>query len=121
MENGEFFKNIGKRIRQIRLQRDLTQEELGERANLHYSYIGQVERGDKLPSLKTLSKIAKALNVSLDYVLEDPATYEAQPDTEAAINELVTMVRTRPVQQIKLLISVCRTILEELDSWERAT
>ncbi|TYP49220.1 helix-turn-helix domain-containing protein [Thermosediminibacter litoriperuensis] len=120
MENGEIFKDIGKRIRQIRLQRDLTQEELGERANLHYSYIGQVERGDKIPSLKTLSKIAKALNVSLDYVLEDVKTYEARPDTEAAINELVTMIKTRPAHQIKMLVSVCRTIIEELDSWERS-
>lgn len=120
LENGEIFKDIGKRIRQIRLQRDLTQEELGERANLHYSYIGQVERGDKIPSLKTLSKIAKALNVSLDYVLEDVKTYEARPDTEAAINELVTMIKTRPAHQIKMLVSVCRTIIEELDSWERS-
>ncbi|MBC7105405.1 MAG: helix-turn-helix transcriptional regulator, partial [Firmicutes bacterium] len=36
---------MGRRIREARSKLGLTQEQLGERANLHYSYIGQVERG----------------------------------------------------------------------------
>ena len=119
MEHKEIFYGIGKRIRRLRKQRNLTQEELGERAGLHYSYIGQVERGDKIPSLKTLSKIAQALNVSLDYILEDAETYKVKPDSESAINELLAMVKTRPTHEIKLLTSVCRTIIEELDSWKK--
>ncbi|MCF6096443.1 helix-turn-helix domain-containing protein [Thermovorax subterraneus] len=119
MEHREIFYGIGNRIRRLRKQRNLTQEELGERAGLHYSYIGQVERGDKIPSLKTLSKIAKALNVSLDYILEDAEIYKAQADSDSAINELLAMVKTRPPHEIKLLASVCRTIIEELDSWKK--
>lgn len=42
----------------------LTQEELAERAELHHTYIGQVERGEKNLTLTTLERIVNALDVS---------------------------------------------------------
>lgn len=119
MTTDQIFKDIGKKIRQIRLKQKLTQEELGERARLHYSYIGQMERGDKIPSLKTLNKIAKALNISLDYILEGPVKYNSDTSVENSINELVHMLRTRPAHQIEMLISICRYIIDELDNCEK--
>ncbi|MDI3481778.1 MAG: hypothetical protein PWQ97_1433 [Tepidanaerobacteraceae bacterium] len=119
MPTDEIFRDIGKKIRQIRQKQNLTQEELGEKANLHYSYIGQMERGDKIPSLKTLNKIAKALNVGLDYILEGPLKYSPASEAEEAINEFVHILRTRPARQTEMLISICRNIIEELDACER--
>lgn len=115
----EIFRDIGKKIRQIRRKQNLTQEELGEKANLHYSYIGQMERGDKIPSLKTLNRIAKALNVGLDYILEGPLKYSPASSAEDAINEFVHILRTRPARQTEMLISICRNIIEELDACEK--
>jgi transcriptional regulator with XRE-family HTH domain len=43
----------------------LSQEELGEKAGFHYTYIGGVERGQKNPSIETLQKIANALGANL--------------------------------------------------------
>ncbi|HHW03113.1 MAG TPA: helix-turn-helix transcriptional regulator [Thermoanaerobacterales bacterium] len=119
MPTDEIFRDIGKKIRQIRQKQNLTQEELGEKANLHYSYIGQMERGDKIPSLKTLNKIAKALNVSLDYILEGPIKYSVDSAAENSINEFVHILRTRPARQTEMLISICRNIIEELDAFEK--
>jgi transcriptional regulator with XRE-family HTH domain len=119
LSTDEIFKDIGKKIRQIRQKQNLTQEELGEKANLHYSYIGQMERGDKIPSLKTLNKIAKALNVGLDYILEGPIKYSAESSAEEAINEFIHLLRTRPARQTEMLISICRNIIDELDACEK--
>ncbi|WP_422449089.1 helix-turn-helix domain-containing protein [Thermoanaerobacterium sp. DL9XJH110] len=115
----EIFKDIGKKIRHIRLKQNLTQEELGEKANLHYSYIGQMERGDKVPSLKTLNKIAKALNVSLDYVLEGTKNCEESCSADDSISELIHLLKSRPPKQMEMLISIFKTIIAEFDKYEK--
>lgn len=51
-------------LRELREQQGLSQEELADRAGLHRTYISQVERGLKSPSLRTLERIAAALNMS---------------------------------------------------------
>jgi len=56
---------VGKRIRDLRNNKGLSQEELGEKAGFHFSYIGGVERAEKNISLLNLEKIANALGVSV--------------------------------------------------------
>jgi len=58
-------KLLGNRIRYLRNLRRLTQEQLGEKANLNYKYLGAIERGEKNPATDNLSKIAAALDVKL--------------------------------------------------------
>lgn len=56
---------LGKNIKKLRERKSWTQEELAEKANLHISYIGQIERGLRYPSLKVLFKIADALDIKI--------------------------------------------------------
>jgi transcriptional regulator with XRE-family HTH domain len=56
--------SFGKHLRKLRVERKLTQEELADRAGMHFTYIGQIERGLRNPSLVNLHKLAKALKVS---------------------------------------------------------
>jgi len=62
-------KEVGFNIRRIREEQDLSQEKLAELANLHRTYIGQIERGEKNIGLKNLQKIAKALKVNIKDLL----------------------------------------------------
>lgn len=59
---------VGKRLRQLRLQRGMTQRELAERVEggMDLSYIGKIERGEQNPSLKMLQKLGKVLEVPVD-------------------------------------------------------
>jgi len=59
------LKKIGQRIRDIRKQKGLSQEQLGEKAGFHFSYIGGVERAEKNITLINLLKIADALDVQI--------------------------------------------------------
>lgn len=61
---------VGFNIRTIREQRGLSQEQLGALAGLHRAYIGQIERGEKNIGLKNLEKIAKALNIHIQVLLD---------------------------------------------------
>lgn len=62
---------LGKRIREARLKKKMTQEQLSEKANIGLYYFGEVERGVKTPSLKVFVAIADALGVSTDSLLRD--------------------------------------------------
>jgi len=56
---------VGERIRNLRKERGWSQEELGEKADLHHTYVGAVERGEKNASIDTLDKIADALDIEM--------------------------------------------------------
>ena len=58
-------RKFGKRIRKLRMDRGLSQEKLAFLSNMHRTYIGGIERGERNPSLRNIEAIAKALDVSL--------------------------------------------------------
>ena len=60
---------IGKRIRRVRKKRGLTQEEAAEKAKIHVSTLGRIERGESNPPIQTISKIAYALGVKAKELL----------------------------------------------------
>ncbi len=62
-------KALGAKIKQIRKEKDLSQMEVAERANLNLTYYNQVENGKRNPSLKTIEKIARAFKVKVDDLL----------------------------------------------------
>jgi len=71
--NKKITENFGKRVRKLRMERGLSQEKLAFISNMHRTYIGGIERGERNPSLKNIEAIAKALNVPLSalFKLED--------------------------------------------------
>lgn len=56
---------VGKNVRKIRQQRDLTQEQLAFEAGIDLTYVGGIERGRRNPSLTVMARIADALSVPL--------------------------------------------------------
>ena len=61
----ELERRFGKRLKELRLARGLSQEELAFRVGIHRTYLGGIERGERNPSLRNLAAIAKGLGVSL--------------------------------------------------------
>jgi len=61
---------FGDRVRQLRKQKDISQEELAHRADLHRTYIGMIERAEKNITLMNIEKIAAALDVSISDLLK---------------------------------------------------
>ncbi len=66
----EINKQIGDKIREVRLAKGLSQEELAFEADLHRAYIGQIERGEKNIGLQNLQKIATALKIKISALVE---------------------------------------------------
>ncbi|MBL1209167.1 helix-turn-helix transcriptional regulator [Geminocystis sp. GBBB08] len=64
-------RKFGEKIRQIRKQQKMSQNELAEKSALHRTYIGAVERGERNITLINAEKIAQALSVKLFELLKD--------------------------------------------------
>ncbi len=62
----DFLLNVGERIRKIRKQKHLSIEELSDRCSLHYNYVGDIERGNRNISIKSLLKISKGLGIPVE-------------------------------------------------------
>lgn len=62
---------FGQAVRKFRLKRAISQERLAELADIHRTYIGDVERGTRNISLRNMTRIAKALQVPLSRLVQE--------------------------------------------------
>lgn len=102
-------KIIGKKIREYRKRRNLTQEALGERAGLHYTYIGQVERGEKDPSFKSLTDIAEALEINVDRLL---INYELNSEVKSIITDISNLLVDRNETELKIIYNLLENLTD---------
>ncbi|MBI1923317.1 helix-turn-helix domain-containing protein [Candidatus Poribacteria bacterium] len=102
--------DLGEKIRKLRKSARLTQEKLAEKADLSAYYIGQIERGEALPSLVVLQEIAKAFGLTLSQLLDFPSEQETP---EAIIEEIVRRLRAGDVPDVEGL-SLIREMIDRI-------
>ncbi len=61
---------FGLRVRELRDARSWSQEEMGEVSDLHWTYIGQVERGERNLTLLSIHKFARAFKIDMSELLK---------------------------------------------------
>ena len=103
------MQNIGKRIKDLRKQNDLTQEKLAEAIGMSTTYIGDMEARERFPSAETIDKIATALGVHPSTLFDDhgnPTSIQSSFREEygRTLQEELTCRLVREVAE------VCRTI-----------
>lgn len=69
MKRGILVK-FGNKVRERRIALNLSQEQLASRAGVHRTYVGMIERAEKNITLGNIQKIAKALELSLDKLMD---------------------------------------------------
>lgn len=72
--NCDINKIFGKKVAEMRKMQHLSQEELADKCNIHRTYIGSIERGEKSPTLNTVEKIANGLNVDISIIFDNGET-----------------------------------------------
>jgi len=107
----DILKKLGKRIREERKIKGLTQEKLAEKVELTPVYIGYIETGKQAPYLKTLERIAKSLGVEV-YELFMFEEGEKRAARKAAIQELVLLMQGKTPDEIRFTASILRQVLE---------
>ena len=90
---------IGRRLKRLREDRGLTQKEFASeiKGGMDYTYIGKIERGEQLPSLKVLLKVCEAFSVPIGYFFQDE---EAAAMIELCLYGLGSHVRGQKWQEL---------------------
>ena len=74
--------SFSKKLREIRRRKNLSQAEMGKILGLHYTHISRYERGVSKPTVESLKRIAEALEVTTDYLIEDKPDKAAKAKIE---------------------------------------
>ena len=107
----EILEVFGRRLKQLRKDKKLTQEEVAEKLQLHNSYIGLLERGERIPSLITLDKIAKFFGVKpADLIMEEKKAEKYSMKQK----ELLYIVRDGSQEEIDRLYKIAKIVMGEI-------
>jgi len=102
--------NVGARIKHFRNLARLSQEKLAWQAGIAPAFLGQLERGLKSPTVKTLDKLTRALDISLAELFSGPA--DVSDEKSAAIKQVVYQMRDLPLESIQNLSVIIQNIQE---------
>lgn len=69
MAGTAFIRAFAAEVRRGRAALNLSQEELADRANLHRNYVGMIERGERIPTLLAVERIAKGLRLKVSELM----------------------------------------------------
>jgi len=98
---------FGRRLRELRERRGLTQQQLGEMAELGFKYLGSVERGQENPSLRVMIKVSEALGVELRDLFEFEHEETSKTELRKKMDRLLKAADVATLQQaVKLLRSL---------------
>lgn len=112
----DIYKQLSKRVREERSLRGWTQEELAERAGVHLSFIGQIERGIKKPSLATVQCLAEALGVDTGLLL---GPSPRRPEPYPIEHKVADLIRDASPAQKRHLYEAFRDMVRALRRFPR--
>lgn len=92
---------LGKRIRDIRLEKKISIQKLADCAGVQRSFINQLENGDRLPSFGTLIAIINTLEVSADELLYDYIQIPRPDIIETSINRKLQNASEQQIKRIE--------------------
>lgn len=101
---------VGENIRYLRKERGLSQEVLAYKAGINSSYLGQVERGQKSPTIDCLDKISKALGTSLSELVGNVAP-AAIPAAQTTLAKIYYQLHDRPEEEQEAVYELIKLFL----------
>ncbi len=99
-------KLFGKRIKELRKQRNLTQEELSEKLGVFQKQIGNIETGTTFTTMGNIVKLARIFNVDVKDLFE----FNHQKSREDIINEISEIIINTPDEKLKTIYRVIKDI-----------
>lgn len=97
------YKEMGKRIKEVRNKIGITQEKLAEQIDVSPSYISEIERGTSICSLAVLVSISEILETNIDYLINGIN----ETNIDYSFSEILKDI---PKKEHKLYINICKNI-----------
>lgn len=114
------YESVGKRIKECRLNKNLTQDALAELVEVNPSFLSNIERGKAKMSTETLASIARNLYTSIDYLLFGDITLEYNQYTNIAVLEIQEILKDKHKEDVNAFITFCKSFtefLKKINKW----
>jgi len=100
-----FYRSVGQRIRELRRHREMNIQQLADAIDLDAGFMGQIERGVGVPSLKTLALVAEALKVPLaEFFKDDPQG----PSDDFLIRETAQILKRQKPRERRAVLNLIK-------------
>ena len=107
--NNDFKKNLGLRIRELRIANKYTQEQLAEKVDMERSNLTRIERGNQFPNAENLEKFTKIFNITSNELF-DFNHYKDKTDLINEINQALENFDTDRVQFVHKTVMNLKSI-----------
>ena len=101
-------KKLGKRIQELRKQRNLTQSQLAEKINVEVVTISRIENGSRFPKRENLENIARTLNVPI----KDLFDFEHHAGKSLLLKEINAMLKSVKLEDIQYFYRILKMHIE---------
>src|SRR5574344_2938153 len=101
MQNYLNLEVLGKRVRQGRLKKDMTQYALAEEVGVSQNFLGDIERGVKAPSITTSIRLANVLGISLDVLFAESLKIEADETKDIYLTDNELAIAKKFIKELR--------------------
>jgi len=104
---------IGTRLKAVRLEKELTQEQLAQQIDISHDVVSNVERGVSSASLDLLETFCVALGYSVTDLFDDIDGEEYSREKQSYIFDIVTMLKALPEKECRKLRDIVKVSVED--------
>ena len=109
MKSIDYF-SLGAKIKATRKEQNYTQEQLSEICDISIGFLAHIEAGTRIPSLESIFKISRALNLSIDYLLFDTTVHD-----DNFIQYVTTAIQNKPAESYSRFCKIVKVLAENID------
>lgn len=106
----DIYIKAGINIRLFRKKEGLNLEELAKKAGISTSFLSNIEKGSRKPTLDTVEKIANALNIGIATIFSDKLSLSYLPEENTITLEIMTIVSSKKLEDKKRILSILKIL-----------
>ena len=99
---------LGKRIRYLRRVKELSQENLAEKANISAKYLGEIERGQANLTIDVTEQLAAALKIEMTELFD----YQHEADSKHIKSRINTLIKEADSDDLKLIYRILKSVMK---------
>lgn len=110
----DIYDTIAKQLRLKRLQAGLTIEDLADTAGISVSFLAYLETNKKKPSLATIAKVAKALNVSISELFNERTVLNVAGEKQKTLNRILKLLQNQSPENTETILATVTVLAKKL-------
>jgi len=110
----DIYDTIAKQLRLKRLQAGLTIEDLADTAEISVSFLAYLETNKKKPSLATIAKIAKALNISISELFDERTVLNIAGEKQKTLNRILKLLQNQSPENTETILATVTVLAKKL-------